>query len=78
MNSKKFVLNDVFKASLVGLLVVIVNLIPLEKILGITLGDLGVMPSIYFIPLFFVYSLIALIFSKMKNNLNLEKKAHLL
>ena len=37
MNSKKFVLNDVFKASLVGLLVVIVNLIPLEKILGITL-----------------------------------------
>jgi len=74
MNSNKFVLNNIFKASLVGLLVVIVNLIPLEKILGITLGDLGVMPTIYFIPMFFVYSLIALVFSKMKNNLNLEKK----
>ena len=74
MDSNKFLSNNIFKATLVGLLVVIVNLIPLEKILGITLGDLGVMPTIYLIPMFFVYSLIALVFSKMKNNLNLEKK----
>jgi len=70
----KFLSNNIFKASLVGLLAVIVHLIPLEKIVRITLGDLGIMPKIYLIPMFFVYSLIALVFSNIKNNLNFGGK----
>ena len=55
----------------------LINSVPIEKILGITinLGDLGTMPKIYLVPTFFVYSAIALVFSKIKKHLNLGRKA---
>jgi hypothetical protein len=66
---------NIAKASLIGLLIVAVNLIPLKEIFGITstIREAGVMPTIYLIPMFFVYGFIALAFSNIKNNLNLGK-----
>ena len=67
---------DVAKASLIGLLIVVINLIPLKEVFGITptIREAGVMPRIYLIPMFFVYGFIALAFSNIKNNLDIGKK----
>lgn len=76
MNNSKILTNNISKASLVGLLAVIFNFIPIEKIFGITidLADFGIMPKIYLVPTFFAYSIIALTLVKIKNNLNLGKR----
>lgn len=75
MGKKNYLEHDIFKAGLVGLLAVAINLIPTERIFGVALTDFGVMPTIYLLPMFFVYGLIALVFSGIKRNLNLDRNA---
>ena len=75
MMASNSLIKNITKASLIGLLAVIINYIPLEKIIGIpsTVGVAGAMPTIYYIPMFFIYGLIALVFANIKSNLSLGK-----
>lgn len=76
MGNNKSSFRNILKAGLIGLMVVVINFIPFEKIFDAssTTEEVGNIPSIYFIPMFFIYSLIALAFSNIKSNLNLGKR----
>ena len=65
---------DVLKASLVGILAVVITFIPFEQFVlqfaGISYEEFrGGMPTLYLFPLFLIYAAIALVFAKMKKNL---------
>ena len=65
-------LKDIFKSSLVGLLAVIITVIaPSIPSFTSLFGD---MPNIYLIPIFLIYSIAALIYSKIKKNLQTGRK----
>ena len=73
------IFSDVFKASLVGMLAVLITVIPFEQffaqIAGISYEEFrGGMPTLYLFPLFLIYAAIALVFAKMKNNLYISKR----
>ncbi|MCP4704543.1 MAG: hypothetical protein GY865_08025, partial [candidate division Zixibacteria bacterium] len=72
-------IRNIFKASLVGILVVVITVIPLERFIaqffGIPFEEFGgKMPTLYLIPLFLIYTAIALVLAKMKKNLNVSKR----
>jgi hypothetical protein len=74
MEKNKFITNDIFKSSLVGALAVLITLVPFDKLLGITSETFGSLPNIYLIPIFVIYTAIAFIYSKIKNNLKVTRK----
>ncbi len=70
---------DIFKASLVGMLAVLITAIPFEQfvaqIVGVSYAEFrGGMPTLYLFPLFFIYAAIAFVFAKMKKNLYISKR----
>ena len=72
-------ISNIFKASLVGILVVLFWVIPLERFLaqffGISFDEFGGgMPTLYLFPLFLIYTAIALVLAKMKKTLNVSKR----
>ena len=72
-------LNNVFKASLVGILAVVITAVPFEQfiaqVFGISYEEFrGGMPTLYLFPLFLIYTAIALVFAKMKKNLYVSKR----
>ena len=72
-------ISNVFKASLVGILVVVISVIPLEQFIaqlfGIPFEEFrGGMPTLYLFPLFLIYTAMALVLAKMKKNLNVSKR----
>jgi len=72
-------ISNIFKASLVGILVVVIWVIPLEQFIaqlfGISFDEFGGgMPALYLFPLFLIYTAIALVLAKMKKNLNVSKR----
>ena len=69
------IVKDILKASLVGILAVVFTIIPFEQFLGISFDEFGGgMPTVYFFPLFLIYTAIAFILAKMKKNLNVSKR----
>ena len=71
-------ISNIFKASLVGIMVVVVTVIPLgqfiAQLFGISFDEFGGgMPTLYLFPLFLIYTAIALVLAKMKKNLNVSK-----
>jgi hypothetical protein len=71
--------SDVLKASMVGLLAVLITFIPFEQFVvqfaGISYEEFrGGMPTLYLFPLFLIYAAIALVFAKMKKNLYISKR----
>jgi hypothetical protein len=73
------VFSDIFKASLVGILAVVITAIPFEQFIAPSLGISyevfrGGMPALYLFPLFLIYAAIALVFAKMKKNLYISKR----
>jgi len=71
-------ISNIFKASLVGILVVVITVIPFEQFIaqffGISFDEFGGgMPTLYLFPLFLIYTAIALVLAKMKKNLNVSK-----
>ncbi|WDV47553.1 hypothetical protein PV797_07680 [Clostridiaceae bacterium M8S5] len=76
MSTNKLLSANLLKAGLIGLLVIVIKLIPLETICGInaTTGEVGTMPKFYFIPMFLIYGVIALELANIKSNLNIGKK----
>jgi hypothetical protein len=78
MNTK----NDIFKASLVGILVVVITIIPLDQLIaqlfGIPFEKFGAkMPTLYLFPLFLIYTAIAFLLARMKKNLNVSNSTTL-
>jgi hypothetical protein len=72
-------LSDLFKASLVGILAVLITIIPFEQfiaqIVGVSYAEFrGGMPTLYLVPLFLIYAAIALVIAKMKKNLYISKR----
>ena len=72
-------MNDIFKASLVGILGVIMTVIPFEQFIaqlfGITFDEFGGgRPTLYLFPLFLMYTAIALVLARMKKNLNVSTR----
>ena len=72
-------ISNVFKASLVGILAVVITAIPFEQFIaqfaGISYEEFrGGMPTLYLFPLFLIYTAIALVFAKMKENLYISKR----
>jgi len=72
-------IRNIFKASLVGILAVVITVIPFEQFIaqffGISFDEFrGGMPTLYLFPLFLIYTAIALVFAKMKKNLNVSKR----
>jgi hypothetical protein len=72
-------LRDIFKASLVGILAVVLTIIPFEQFIaqfvGLSYEEFrGGMPTLYLFPLFVIYAAIALVFAKMKNKLYVSKR----
>ena len=72
-------ISNIFKASLVGILVVVFYIIPFEQFIaqfvGISFDEFhGGMPTLYLFPLFLIYTAIALVLAKMKKNLNVSKR----
>jgi hypothetical protein len=72
-------ISDVFKASLVGILAVVITAIPFEQFIaqfaGLSYEEFrGGMPTLYLFPLFLIYAAIALVFAKMKENLFISKR----
>jgi hypothetical protein len=72
-------LRDIFKASLVGILAVVLTIIPFEQFIaqfvGLSYEEFrGGMPTLYLFPLFLIYAAIALVFAKMKNKLYVSKR----
>ena len=66
-------------ALLVGFVVVVISVIPLEQILAQLFGIpfevfRGGMPTVYLFPLFLVYAAIAFVLARMKTNLNVSKR----
>jgi len=75
MNTK----SNIFKASLVGILVVVITIIPLDQFIarpfGIPVEELGErLPTLYLIPLFLIYTAIAFVLARMKKNLSVSKR----
>ena len=71
--------SDLFKASLVGILAILITIIPFEQfiaqIVGVSYAEFrGGMPTLYLVPLFLIYAAIALVFAKMKKNLYISKR----
>lgn len=71
-------ISNILKASLVGILVVVIYAVPFEQFiaqLGIPFEEFGGgMPTLYLFPLFLIYTAIALVLAKMKKNLNVSKR----
>jgi hypothetical protein len=72
-------LRDIFKASLVGILAVVLTIFPFEQFIaqfvGISYDEFrGGMPTLYLFPLFLIYAAIALVFAKMKKKLYVSKR----
>ena len=72
-------ISDVFKASLVGILAVVITAVPFEQFIaqfaGLSYEEFrGGMPTLYLFPLFLIYAAIALVFAKMKENLFISKR----
>lgn len=72
-------LSDLFKASLVGMLAVLITFIPFEQfiaqIVGVPYAEFrGGMPTLYLVPLFLIYAAIALVIANMKKNLYIRKR----
>ena len=72
-------ISNVFKASLVGILAVVITAVPFEQFIaqfaGISYEEFrGGMPTLYLFPLFLIYTAIALVFAKMKENLYISKR----
>jgi len=78
-NPSNNTLRDIFKASLVGILAVVLTIIPFEQFIaqfvGLSYEEFrGGMPTLYLFPLFVIYAAIALVFAKMKNKLYVSKR----
>jgi hypothetical protein len=72
-------ISNVFKASLVGILAVVITAVPFEQFIaqfaGLSYEEFrGGMPTLYLFPLFLIYTAIALVFAKMKKNLYISKR----
>jgi hypothetical protein len=72
-------ISDIFKASLVGILAVVITGVPFEQFIAQVVGRSyeefrGGMPTLYLFPLFLIYAAIALVFAKMKENLYISKR----
>jgi hypothetical protein len=72
-------ISNIFKASLVGILAVVISAIPFEQFIAQFAGISyevfrGGMPTLYLFPLFLIYTAIALVFAKMKENLYISKR----
>ena len=72
-------ISNFFKASLVGILVVVATVIPLEQFIaqlfGISFDEFGGgMPALYLFPIFLIYMAMAFVLAKMKKNLNISKR----
>jgi hypothetical protein len=66
--------SNIFKASLVGILVVVITVIPFEQFIAQLEEFHGGMPTLYLFPLFLIYTAIALVLARMKKNLNVSKR----
>lgn len=71
--------NDILKASLVGILAVVITIVPLEPFLaqlfGIRFDEFrGGMPTPYLLGWFLIYPAMALVLARMKRNLNVGKR----
>jgi hypothetical protein len=71
--------NDVFKASLVGILVVVITVIPLGQLIaqlfGIPLEEFrGGMPTPYLLGWFLIYTAMAFVLARMKEKLNVSQR----
>ena len=69
---------DILKASLVGILAVVITVIPFEQFVaqfaGLSYDEFrGGMPTLYLLPLFLIYAAIGLVLAKMKQNLNIGR-----
>jgi hypothetical protein len=72
-------ISNIFKASLVGILVVVITVIPfgqlIAQLFGISFEEFGGgMPTPYLFGWFLIYTAIAFILAKMKKNLNVSKR----
>ena len=72
-------ISNIFKASLVGILAVVITVIPFEQFIAQFIGTSydefrGGMPTLYLFPLFLIYAAIALVFAKMKKNPHVSKR----
>jgi hypothetical protein len=72
-------IRNIFKASLVGILVVVITVIPFDQLIaqlfGIPFEKFGEkMPTLYLFPLFLIYTAIAFVLAMMKKNLNVSKR----
>ena len=70
---------DLLKASLVGILAVVITVIPFEqfvaRIAGLSYSEFrGGMPTLYLLPLFLIYAAIGLVLARMKQNLNIGRR----
>lgn len=76
MSINKSLSSHILKAALIGLLVVVIKLIPFEAILGISAstGEGVAKPAFYFIPMLFIYGIVALELANIKSKLNIGKK----
>lgn len=73
------IMSNILKASLVGILAVVITVIPFEQFIaqfvGISYDEFhGGMPTLYLFPLFLIYTAIALVLAKMKKSLNVSKR----
>ena len=67
-------ISDILKASLVGILAVVLAVIPLEQFIAQLEEFRGGMPTPYLFPLFLIYAAMAFVLAKMKKNLNVRKR----
>jgi hypothetical protein len=81
--SKEIIFNrtvsNIFKASLVGILAVVITVIPLDQFIaqffGIPFGEFrGGMPTPYFLGWFLIYTAMAFVLARMKEKLNVSKR----
>jgi len=72
-------IKNLLKASLVGILAVVINVIPFEQFVaqfaGLSYEEFrGGMPTLYLLPLFLIYAAIGLVLARMKQNLNIGRR----
>ena len=70
---------NLLKASLVGILAVVINVIPFEQFVaqfaGLSYAEFrGGMPTLYHLPLFLIYAVIGLVLARIKQNLNIGRR----
>lgn len=70
---------NLLKASLVGILAVVITAIPFEQFVaqlaGLSYDEFrGGMPTVYLLPLFLIYAAIGLVLARMKQNLNIGRR----